>query len=348
MGGDLPREVAAILQRVTILSEQDQLVAYEAIREYLVAGGKSAPADAQLDERGHALRVMRAVMEHYRLSDPRKLQAKQFDEAPDEVREGWKHGRVIRAWAKWKFAQAALAGSRPRPTARQRAVKSKAGVAALRTSDYISGVRDWLSTDPPKLNVRHYDAWAQETNAAAPADVLPFPGYRSIRSALGLSWKSILSVARGEITVADVTKETVKKRIASSRGPHDLVSSLDIVTISGKSHATVQSWMHRENFPVPVLVIGRNRFWLRGDIKLFLAKKKLPNRTRNELDGLYVTRVGAAEILGVALDTVDRLKGRPEPAALVGQNRLWLTSEIEAFRDARRARAIARGRKPQA
>ncbi len=128
-------------------------LAYEAIREYLVAGGKSAPADAQLDERGQALKVMRTVIEHYGLDDPRKLEMKQSDDAPEEVREGWRSGRVIRVWARWKFACQALAGSKP-----QRAVKSKAGAAGLRTGDYIAGVREWLTTKPPKLIVRDYDA----------------------------------------------------------------------------------------------------------------------------------------------------------------------------------------------
>jgi len=98
-----------ILQRVTILSEQDQLIAYEAIRDYLVAGGKSATADPQLDERAQALRVMRAVIEYYQIDDPRMLGVKQFDGAPEEVREGWKRGRIISVWGKWKFARDAIA-----------------------------------------------------------------------------------------------------------------------------------------------------------------------------------------------------------------------------------------------
>ena len=329
-----------ILQRVTILSEQDQLLAYETIRDYLAAGGRSALADPQLDERGEALRIVRAVMEHRRLDDPHKLEVTHFNAAPEKVREGWKSGRVIRAWGTWRFAREALAGAKPRPTARQRALKSKAGVPGLQTDDYLAGLREWVATNPPKLVFRDYDEWVKEKNAALEADVLPFARYRQIRYGLGLSWKSVVSIARGEITLAEGTKKGVKKRVSVSRGPHDLVSSQDIVVMTGRSHGVVQAWMHLDSFPVPALVIGDRRFWIRGDVELFVQGKKNPARKHNELAGLYVTVAGAAEILGSAPSNTSRISGMPAPVALVGAQRLWLTSDIEAFRERRQTRGI--------
>lgn len=338
----LPREVSVILQRVTILSEQDQLLAYETIRDYLIAGGKSVPADEQLDERGQALRVMRAVMEHYRLGDPRELEVKQFDAAPEEVREGWKSGRIIRVWVKWKFARDALAGSKPRPTARQRAVRSKARVRDVRSDDYLAGVREWLATKPPKLVIRDYDAWVTERNAARSADTLPVARYLRIHNALTLSWKSILRAASGEITVEEARKEVLTKRVSISRAPHDLISSQEIQTMTGKPEGTVQRWMKGDSFPVPALVIGNRRFWIREDIELFVQGKKHPSRKRNELGDVYVTLAGASAILGVHRYGAAKLEGAPEAVALVGADRLWLKSEIEAFGEARRARTTDR------
>lgn len=342
----LPREVAALLQRFTILSEEEQLLAYNAVREYLVAGGMSAPADTQLDERGEALRVMRAVMEHLGLDDPRKLEVKQFDAAPEEVREDWRSGRVIRAWARWKFAREALAGAKPRPTARQRALKSRSGAAALRTDDYFAGMREWLAAKPPKLGSREYDAWAKERNAAAAANVLPFPRYHGIRI-LRISWESALQVARGKISLEEATKTAIQTRASTSCGPHDLVSPHDIAAMAGKPMTTIQRWLVRDNFPVPVLVVGGSRSWFRSDVELFLKGKTPPARTRNELAGIYVTRPGAAKILGVASVTLEGMKGRPDPVARVGTKRLWLRSEIEAFRDERKRQNVGRGRFPR-
>jgi len=202
----------------------------------------------------------------------------------------------------------------------------------------MTGVREWLATKPPKLGLQEYNDWVKERNASVAPDVLPFARYLQIRKGLSLSWKSILRVAHGETTVEEARKEVLKKRVSVSRGPHDLISSQEIVIMIGKRTSTVQSWMHREGFPVPALVIGNRRFWIRKDIELFVQGKKLPTRKRNELAGLYVTLAGASAMLGVARCGADKAVGMPEPVALVGAHRLWLTSEIEAFREARRAR----------
>lgn len=334
MGDELPREVAAILQRLTILSESDQLLAYETIRDYLAAGGRSALADAQLDERGEALRIMRAVMAHYGLTDPRKLRVKQFDAAPDELREEWRSGRVVRAWGTWKFARDALVGAKPRPTAAQRAVRSAYAGRKLQTDDYLAGVRAWLETAPPQKTMDAYTGWARERDSAISDGTLPYPRANTVRGGLGLGWLTILQVAGGELKLADATETKRAKRRAVVGASHDLVSSADIVEMSGRQTSTVQYFMHRADFPTPVLVLGTRRFYLREDIKAFLDETPVPDRERNELGDIYIDREAAAEILDCTPGSFNRLKGSPAPVARVGGINLWLKQEVEATAEA--------------
>jgi hypothetical protein len=341
VSSELPRPVAALLRRLTELNERDQLAAYEAIRDYLAAGGKVIAFDEELDARASAVSALRAVADYLGV-DVAELQFKQFDAAPEELRGGWRGGQVINAFDTWRFARETAAGRRARPTARQRALLSASGARRLQRDDYLAGVRAWLETDPPKLGAREYNDWRREHNKTLAEGELPYPAYYAIH-ALGLSWKTILKVARGEVTLDKAQRSELKQRHSRATGPHDLVTTLDIRALTGSPPGTVQFWSYKADFPTPVLIIGDRRYWLREDIEAFFSKKPFPKRTLNELRGLYVNRNEAAAILGVQPGSVKKLKGRPEPV-FEGMNRLWLRAEIEEFRDQRECPARSRER----
>lgn len=349
-GDALPRPVAALLRRLETLSAEDQLLAYKAIATHLRAGLDAASLDPELDERAEALRVMRVALAHLGIDNPRKLTAKQFDGAPEQVREGWRSGRVIRAWVKWRFACAALAGETPRLTARQRGIRGRAGVTRVLSDDYIPSVQAWLAEDPPQRKQADYDRWAIEQRAKNTDGGFPYPAATTIRKATGYPWETIFKIASGELTIAHAKKQKIVPRLAIIRGAHNLVSSTDIVEMSGKNHGVVQYWLRRPGFPTPVLVIkDRYRFYLREDVQAFLSKKPFPNRTRNELGETYIARDEAARITGLSESSLSdggkaALPGRPEPIARVGRVMLWLRSDIEAWAAERKSRG-ASGRK---
>lgn len=341
MPSELPRPVAALLRRLGQLNERDQLLAYEAIRDYLAAGGKMIAYDEELDARISAVNALQAVADYHGVNVG-ELQVKQFDAAPEELRGGWRGGQIIKAFDTWRFARETAAGRHPRPTARQRALMSASGAMRLWRDDYLEGVRAWLETDPPKLGARQYNDWSREHNKTLQEGELPYPAYSSIH-ALGLSWEAVLKVARGEVRLDQAQRSEMKQRHSSTTGSHDLVSSIDIRAMTGRPHSTVQLWMHRDTFPTPVLIIGDRRFWLREDIEAFVSEQPFPKRKPNELRGFYVNRNEAAAILGVTPNSMNKIKGRPEPV-FNGMTRLWLRSEIEQFRDWRNQNLTPRGR----
>lgn len=343
MASELPRPVAALLRRLTELSEQDQLLAYEAIRDYLAGANPSIGGDAQLDGRLEALRVMRAVVEHYRLEDPRKLGVKQFDEAPEEIREGWRSGQIIRVFAKWGFARDALAGARPRETTRQRALRSRTGASRLQTDDYLASVRDWLATKPPKTRPQDYDGWVSEQRVLAfdgKSEPLVRPRSAAIKSGLGVfSWEAVVRMARDELSLKEAKEiGPTKRRRPPSRMEHDLVSVADASAITGRSIHTIKAVSRGNDFPTAVLLISGARYYFRSDIEAYFKSKPFPRREHNELRGTYISRHDAATMAGLTSQSFHKTSDRPPPVAQIGGRNIWLRSEVEAWVEERERR----------
>jgi predicted DNA-binding transcriptional regulator AlpA len=337
----LPNEILVILQRVTLLNEKDQFLAYEAIRDYLKAGSK-VTGDPEIDERAESLHVLQAVAEHYGLADARTLAVRQFDEAPEALREGWGSSRVIRVWKRWRFAQDALAGAHARPTAKQRDSRRALGVGRLMTDDYLASVRDWLATKPASLGTASYNAWRKEQNQSLAEGQLPRPVFQSVQRGLGLTWANILEVARGHFEIADVPVHMTTRGLAEVSGPHQLVAFVDVVEITGANRAAVFARLKEPGAPVPVVLVGgktNTRLWLREDIEAWAAGKPFPKRKFNSLSHHYMDRQAVGEFLGTAPGRVHNLQGIPKRVVLAGRRALWLKKEIVAYSETDQGKA---------
>lgn len=345
MRGKLPRQAAALLERFIALTGEEQLLAYEALTEYLQAGEKRLVVDPELEERSDALRLMRAVAEHLRIADAGQLLVRQFNAAPEDVREGWTSSRVIRAWGTWRLARQALTGGRATQTARQRALRSAYGVTRLRADDYLAGVRAWLATDPPKLTAAAYYDWVREQNRSLPEGAMPYPAPLAIRHGLSLVWGATVEVARGDITLAEAKRHEFRHTRSVSTGEHNLVRKADIALIAGKHPTVARLMTYKPDFPTPVIVIGNRRYWLREDIDAYLAGEEVPERTENELGDLYVNTRQAAAIIGVRMEGFHHLRKLPEPVFKGHADRLWRRSDIEAFKNERERLGVRRGRR---
>lgn len=341
-----PREVAALLKRLTELAPREQLQAYQLIHDYLTASGHELPRERELDERASALEAMAAVADYYGITDRLELEVKRFDSAPEDVRAGWKSGKIIRLFGTWRFAREQLAGRKPRETARQVSIRRAAATTKLKSDDYLTTLREWLATDPPHVTWADYDEWARERNERLPEGVLRAARFRTIRAEWNLEWATALRVARGELELEDARKKKIQRRLAKVRGEHDLIAKIDIMQMSGKGGSTVNYWMHSSAlgvFPTPVLVIGERKIYLREDVKAFLRGKKFKQREIDELRPLYLTTREAAEIAGYTKSSWEQVarkgkSGEPLPIAHVGGVLLWLRSEVEAFARERAAR----------
>lgn len=344
--GKLPRQSAALLHSFAALTGEEQLLAYEAITEYLQAGETRLAVDPELQERATALRVMRTAVEHLGLTDAGKLLVREFNAAPKEVRDGWTSSRVIRAWGSWTLAKQALTGGRKTETARQRALRTAFGVNELTVSDYLAGVRAWLATNPPTSSQDAYRDWAREQNLVLREGALPYPVPLSIRMGLNLRWATIVEVARGEISIDKAKKDEFRHQGSASTGEHDLVTRMDVALITGKHPGVVHAMTRRDDFPTAVLVMGgRHRYWLREDVEAYLAGQEVPERTENELGDLYVNVEQVAEIVGVSPSSIDRLRNIPAPVFRGRSARLWRRSDIEAFKKERERAGVRRGKR---
>lgn len=323
------REIATILHRVGTLSAGDQLRAYELIRDYVKAGQKIV-TDPELDDRAVSLKALEAVVEHLKLDDASKIEVKQFDAAPAELRDGWSSARIIRAWGKWSFAQRALAGSKTRATARQRSIRKASGVSSLTSDDYLAAIKTWLATDPPDETTRSYMRWRGEMNLERSPGTLPYPSIGAIRRGLRRKWEDCLLIAKGKKTLASTPQSADKVQLAVVRGPDDLVSFRDIKEMTGSYDSKLWQELLAPGAPVPVVTASHVRMWLREDIEAWVAGKPFPERTENELQHRYMTPGEVAEHFGLTPGGIKYVNRMPKPAAVVGQRRLWLRSEIEA------------------
>jgi predicted DNA-binding transcriptional regulator AlpA len=335
----LPLSAAALLLEFGEMTDAEQLQVYAAILDYLNSGGQAIEPDEQMSARLGALDALTRVVAHLGLEDARALEAKRFDAVPSEVRNGWSSQRVLRAWGTWNFAKEAAAGGKTRPTARQRALTKAAAKMRLLTdslqADYIVGVRVWLAADPPLCEYRAYDEWRKEQNLTRLKGEVPYPSFQSISKRHGLVWKAILAVARGEITLDDA-QARLRTRQADVTGDHDLVSTREIVAITGMHGSTLQSRMAESGFPVPVLVIVDRRYWLREDIEAYRDGKPVPIRKHNELEGIYIDAVEASEILGVSRAYLTHPGLLPDPV-FKSAHQLWRRADVEALRVEREA-----------
>ena len=236
------RDLKAFVRRFDELTQADQLAAYELIRDFLVGDGRLEAGDPILEARFEALSAMRRVLAHYGIEDPRKLGAKQFDAAPEDVRIGWRSGQIIRVWAKWRFAQTELIGGRrARPTLRQRAVLRGAKdhrPATAGVDEWLGGVRAWLATKPPRIRTRDYEEWERDENHRRIRDGLqPWPSLKTMKSALDLSWEEVLRVARREAEVSELSKMPVIE--IAPYDPGEVVTRAEIEMATGLTRSQV-------------------------------------------------------------------------------------------------------------
>jgi hypothetical protein len=330
-----------LLRRFTELNDAEQLQTFVAIRDFLATRKVVLKSDGQIEDRAAAVEAVARVARHLGLEDATKLKVKQFNEAPEEIRDGWTVNRIIKACDTWRAARESAAGGNAKLSARQRALLSALKSRALLTDDYVTSVRQWLDTKPLTFGYLEYDEWVTTENATRGDDELLLPSYNVIRRSLGLGWRNMLRVASGELSVKAAQQAQLARTPRAASG--EFAAMMDIVRMTERTYEVVRRFTRTDDFPVPALVIAGRRHWLRSDITAYFAGESFPKRELNELKGLYVDVNEAAKILGVSTNTMTRGRGAPDPK-YTGAHRLWLRSEIVAWRDERSRRGPGRGR----
>jgi hypothetical protein len=114
--------------------------------------------------------ALRRAAEHLGLAgqaDRLAMKMRDFNEVPEEVREGWSAAKVAAAHkSSWQLAKRVAFTSALLPTsdaqewARVRHLPRHGSSGALQ----LTGVREWLDTRPAKRTMAAYNAWRAQEN----------------------------------------------------------------------------------------------------------------------------------------------------------------------------------------
>jgi len=329
----LSREREIVLQRFLELTPADQFQTYRAIRDLLAARLTLAKKDDAVEERGTSLDIFKRVTEHLELPDGVAPTPAQFDAVCGELDLGWNRSRVGRAWGRWRFGKEAFLGH-DHDSAIRRGVRRAISDGRRRHEAPLHTIRLWLATNPANRGWRAYTVWARDYNSELQEGDLPVVQSASNFSLqLGMRWPDLVRYAANEITAAEARppiKQVIKRYC---RGPYDLVTRADLVSILGCSKWTAGEYAAQHSFPLAVVVLPGARLWIRSDIKAYSKKRPFPERRENEFRSVYMTADEAAEAAGVPLTAVRRgHRDFPEAAVSFGAVKLWLRSEVEAWR----------------
>jgi len=345
-------ELELAMRRFFELSAADQLRAFEQMRDFLGTGAPSlAKVDLQIEQRAESLAALARVAEHLGLNGAAPT-TEQFDQVARELKLGWTSGKVIRVWARWRFACDALRGGRTRLTAAQLSLRHRSIGLTRKHEDYLTAVRLWLATSPPLVRRVDYEAWAREYNDALKDGELPVLGSKAITLALTLSWKDIVRVGRGEIGFDQAEKRSISERADWTSGPHDLVSQRSGAQILKINAGNFQWASRKPGFPTPIVIFARKRntrAWLREDLEVYCETGKAPKRKLNGLRHLYYSTVELAPLVGVkpgTLSEAGRASPTPPPTGRVGSTLYWLKRDADRWIRDNKAlveRRLARG-----
>lgn len=329
----LSREREIVLQRFVELSPADQLQTYRAMRDLLAARLTLVKRDDAVEERAASLDVFRRVAEHLELPDGVAPTPVQFDAVCRELDLGWNRSRVGRAWGRWRFGKDAFLGHSHDSAVRRR-LRRAVGDRRRRHEAPLRAIRLWLATEPAGRSWGAYSAWAREYNSELQDGALPVvQNAHGLSGQLGMRWPDIVRYVAGEITLAEGRPPIKKVRERYCRGPHDLVALGDVASILGCAKWTATSHAAKHSFPEAVVDLPGARLWLRSDVEAYSQKKPFPERQENELRSVYMTADEAADAAGISPYTIRHGHRKfPEAAVRLGAVKLWLRSEVEAWR----------------
>lgn len=334
VAADLDAEVAALLRRFHSLGYRQQLAAVGAIGRYL-APGDALPTFAEAArEQAEALELLAAAAAELALPPGTAPTARAFTRTDAARRAGWNATRVARVFGRWNFAVARFLGKPLRQTAAQRAAERAArhGVHRER-DDYLRSIRLWLDSEPPSLTTCDYDDWRAEYNEKLADGEPPLVSYSMLRKIFRSSWRDLIEVARGNLSLADAEARTRRCPLARDEGPDQLIGLAEIRELVGLSSVTAtRNLTYRRGFPAPVYVHPRGakqRLWRRPDVEAFLAGRPVKDRS-GKLQQHYLDAHAVAEALGLAAITVTTGSSPrvPAPAVRVAGLQLWAAEGI--------------------
>jgi hypothetical protein len=320
------RELRAFVQRFADLSPENQLKAYQLIREAL-SQPREADTDRDVENKLAALDAMSQVADHLNLKSGVAPTVTQFDEAASALGLSWNKSRVIRVWGRWRFAAEAYRGERSAartvnaPIARGRDRK---------TEEYLPALRAWLKSNPVDRSHRAYTSWAKQRNArlASGEERLPI---KIPVSHLKVAWNDLKALAEGTLSLAEVQPFERLRSAPELPGPHNLIGTKGVAELLGLSPAGANVRLQRSDFPLPALQVPSVKLWRREDVEAYARGETFPDRVPNELRPLYLTSKEVADRFGCSVSLVINGSPRiPTSAVQMSGVRFWLKADVDA------------------
>jgi hypothetical protein len=319
------------------LPTRDQLRVFEALREQLSAEfGVELGCDREIHARQEALDALAAAAAHLGLQDGTAPSIPQYRRARKEQPGiGLSHQQIIRAWGRWDAATQAYGGGWTVPSPAQRAAR-RARLGRRRThEELLTGVREWLATEPAATARADYEAWARERNERRASDELPVAVTTGhITARLGVGWADVIAAARGDVDLDERADEFRRTSLAAG-GP--LVGQAVVARILDTGASMIISYATRSSFPRPVGTVAGHRVWLRTDIEAYRDGKPFPKRGPSSLTIQLLDSSEVAQRLKVSAYWLRNLIHEehwdrvPRPAGKVSSHYYWRRPDVDKW-----------------
>jgi hypothetical protein len=186
------------------------------------------------------------------------------------------------------------------------------GRSGIEREETFAAVRRWLAEAPAGATFDAYDDFAREYNYSLADGAAPLPRYRTIIDSLGLTWRDVVAVARGEMDHPQAHRERAEKR-DWTRAPERLIGVATIGFLAGKKAGAARLLANEPYFPRPALVLANRRAWLEDEVLAYLAGERPHLREADRLRAEYMSTREVADAVGVVPMTLYHLRGQLPP-----------------------------------
>jgi hypothetical protein len=150
-----------------------------------------------------AVRVLEQVAEYLGLDQEQRLilTMREFDTAPEKVREGWRARQVADAIrGSWELAKGVAFGDAHLPVAAERYWERGKGLARKRreAAFALSGVAQWLETKPAKKTRVSYEQWSKARKRHLKPGQKPFLQAEGLQLQWPFPWSKIVQAVEEE------------------------------------------------------------------------------------------------------------------------------------------------------
>jgi hypothetical protein len=330
-----------LLRRILELPDAEKLHLYGELSRFLSAEpGRTAKIEKEIIARRDALAALEAAANHLGISEARELGVDECNRAWRELKSSWRSGRVIAAWGSWNNAKVAFGGSRVPMSVTQRLMMKEAFKNRRKPLEAIlEGPRRFLDSCPEAETGAAYEAFREVFNDRLDPGEAPIMSRGSLTTRLGLPFKTILQVARGNLTLERAWSDR-QGRLSAGVEWSPLVDRAEAARVLRVAPRTMEYHTAGEAFPPAAARLSGRRLWRRVDVERYASAQDGPYVTKRmyELQPELLNRADLSARLALGAQVLVRLiRARrwdrvPEPEGrAAGGIFYWRTSAVERW-----------------